>query len=305
MKPLYLWCGRRDLNPGSQAWKTQSLKFEAIDWNGFQNFMLQKSKSEYGKYCVNYAQKYAHCLLNGNFSEIQSLPKTVRGNVVRALANLSKYLGIYPQFQNLMRSHGIEWGGKSSDQIVIERLTKTKDVDEMFEWIRQVKNARRDLADFMDFMAISGMRLVEAIASYNLIIDLARKNRLTEYYNEEKETLEHYRFKDIFLRRSKKVFISFIPKALIEKIVLNEPLPTSRYAVEERIRKKGLPLRFTDIRELTATFLIKHLRREEIDFIQGRVSSNVFMEHYFNPALISDLKERVFKAIKEIETKIS
>ncbi|MEM3696857.1 MAG: hypothetical protein QXQ94_05040, partial [Candidatus Bathyarchaeia archaeon] len=181
------------------------VKFEAIDWNGFQNFMLQRSRSEYGKYCVNYARKYAHCLLNGNFSEIQTLPKTVRGNVIRALANLSKYLGIYPQFQNLMRSHAIEWSGKSSDQIVIERLTKTKDVNEVFEWIRQVKNARSDLALFMDFITVSGMRLNEAIASYNLIIDLARKHKLSDYYNEEKEALEHYKFKDTFLRRSKKV----------------------------------------------------------------------------------------------------
>ncbi|MEM2995655.1 MAG: integrase [Candidatus Bathyarchaeia archaeon] len=233
------------------------------------------------------------------------MPKTVRGNVIRALANLSKYLGIYPQFQNLMRSHAIEWSGKSSDQIVIERLTKTKDVNEVFEWIRQVKNARSDLALFMDFITVSGMRLIEAIASYNLIIDLARKHKLSDYYNEEKEALEHYKFKDIFLRRSKKVFVSFIPKGLIEKIVLSDPLPASRYAVEERIRKKGLTLRFNDIRELTATFLTKYLRREEIDFIQGRVSSNVFMEHYFNPALISDLKERVFKAITEIQSKIN
>jgi intergrase/recombinase len=92
---------------------------------------------------------------------------------------------------------------------------------------------------------------------------------------------------------------------LIEKIRLNEPLPNSRYAIEQRIRKRGLPLKFSDVREANATFLTKYLRREEIDFIQGRVSSNVFMEHYFNPSLISDLKERVFKAIAEIETKIS
>jgi hypothetical protein len=35
----------------------------------------------------------------------------------------------------------------------------------------------------------------------------------------------------------------------------------------------------------------------EIDFLQGRTSASVFMRNYFNPALISDLKERVFKGI--------
>jgi intergrase/recombinase/post-segregation antitoxin (ccd killing protein) len=282
-----------------------SLEDLRIDWEGFCGFMREKSKSQYARYCVDYARKYAHCLLNGNFSEVQSLPKTVRGNVVKALSNLAKYLGIYPKFKELMRSHAIEWKGKSSDDLVIERLTKTSNPDDVFAWIRQVKHAREDLADFMDFMAITGMRFNEAIASYNLIISLSREKRLNEYYNEGKETLEHYKFKDIFLRRSKKVFVSFVPKMLIEKIRLNEPLPNSRYAIEQRIRKRGLPLKFSDVREANATFLTKYLRREEIDFIQGRVSSNVFMEHYFNPSLISDLKERVFKAIAEIETKIS
>jgi len=37
----------------------------------------------------------------------------------------------------------------------------------------------------------------------------------------------------------------------------------------------------------------------------GRVSANIFMANYFNPALIGDLKERIFKAIAEIQTKIS
>ncbi|HEX69428.1 MAG TPA: hypothetical protein ENG10_03950 [Candidatus Bathyarchaeota archaeon] len=63
--------------------------------------------------------------------------------------------------------------------------------------------------------------------------------------------------------------------------------------------------RFGDVREVHGTFLTKYLRQPEIDFLHGRVSTNVFMQNYFNPALISDLKERVFKAIKEIETKIS
>jgi len=114
----------------------------------------------------------------------------------------------------------------------------------------------------MDFMAITGLRLVEAIESYNLIIKLAKEGKLNEYYNEEKEALEHFRFKEIFLRKSKKAFVSFIPKELIEK-------------------------------------------QPEIDFIHGRVTTNIFMANYFNPALICDLKERVFNAVKEIQNKIS
>ena len=43
----------------------------------------------------------------------------------------------------------------------------------------------------------------------------------------------------------------------------------------------------------------------EINFIAGRISGSVFMTNYFNPAMITDLKQRVFNVIKEIEAKIS
>jgi len=157
----------------------------------------------------------------------------------------------------------------------------------------------------MDFIAITGLRLVEAIESYNLIIKLAKEGKLNEYYNEEKEALEHFRFKEIFLRKSKKAFISFVPKELIEKIALSSPLPDSRHAIQMRVKKKGLKLRFSDIREAHASFMTKYLKQPEIDFIHGRVTTNIFMANYFNPALICDLKERIFNAVKEIQNKIS
>jgi len=168
-----------------------------------------------------------------------------------------------------------------------------------------VKRARSELSDFMDFIAITGLRLVEAIESYNLIIKLAKEGKLNEYYNEEKEALEHFRFKEIFLRKSKKAFISFVPKELIEKIALSSPLPDSRHAIQMRVKKKGLKLRFSDIREAHASFMTKYLKQPEIDFIHGRVTTNIFMANYFNPALICDLKERIVNAVKEIQNKIS
>ena len=70
------------------------------------------------------------------------------------------------------------------------------------------------------------------------------------------------------------------------------------------MKSVGLKMRFHDVRKAHATILTKYLRQPEIDFVQGRVSSSIFMQNYFNSALISDLKERMFKAIKEIQAKI-
>jgi intergrase/recombinase len=64
-------------------------------------------------------------------------------------------------------------------------------------------------------------------------------------------------------------------------------------------------MRFGDLREYYATVMTKWLNQSEIDFLQGRISGSVFMRNYFNPALISDLKDRVFRGLAEIESRIS
>jgi hypothetical protein len=51
--------------------------------------------------------------------------------------------------------------------------------------------------------------------------------------------------------------------------------------------------------------MTKWLNQSEIDFLQGRISGSVFMRNYFNPALITDLHERVFKGLTEMEKRIS
>ena len=228
----------------------------------------------------------------------------VKRHALKGLSALSKYLGIYEQFLKLRRNYALTWKGKSSTDLLIDRLTKVKDPDEVFRWIREVKRKLPEYTDFMDLISITGMRLIEAITSYNLIIELAGKNRLDEYYNMENETLEHYKFKEQFIRRSKKTFISFVPKELVTRISSNEKV-RSRDTIIKKVEKQGLKSRFGDIREAHASFMTKYLKQPEIDFLHGRISANVFMSNYFNPALISDLKERVFKAIKEIENKIS
>ncbi|MCX8176599.1 MAG: integrase, partial [Candidatus Bathyarchaeota archaeon] len=204
-------------------------------------------------------------------------------------------------FKSLVKNHGLKWKGKSSDDLIIERLTRTVNSDEVFEWVRKVKSEVSELSVFMDFIALSGLRFNEAVNSYNLIVDLAKEGRLNEYYNEDRGVLEHFRFKELFIRNSKKAFISFIPKSLVEAISRNKPLNINY--IQTKVKRK-LGLRFSDIREAHGTFLTKYLRESEIDFLHGRVSTSVFMRNYFNPALIGDLKERVFKGLAEIQSRL-
>lgn len=269
-----------------------------IDWEKFSKFLDARFMSKTANDRFNYAKRYSHCLTQKNLSELQTLSPDKRGHVLKSLSALAKFLGIYPDWKQLISDYDLKWVGRSRDEVIIDRLTKVTNPDEVFEWIRKVKKARPELSNFMDFIAITGLRFEEAVASYNLLISLKGKGKLLEYYNTANQTLEHYKFKETFLRRTKKAFFSFVPETMIEQLDPN--IKISKRSIQKKIPRSGLHLRFGDIREAHGTFLTKYLKESEIDFLHGRVSTSVFMRNYFNPALIRDLKARTNRANTKI-----
>ena len=153
-------------------------------------------------------------------------------------------------------------------------------------------------ATFMRFMVVSGLRTGEAFDSFNLIIKLCREDRLHEYYNLDLEALEHFRYGRMFIRGSKNVFLSFIPKDLIKQIAKCNFMSYPK--LKKRLKKHGLNMRLNELRDYFATFMVHHgLLREEVDLLQGRVGKSIFMRHYFSLS-IHDLKERTFKGVRTI-----
>ncbi len=194
--------------PCESSWKTQ---ISNVDWETFRSWVLSEFRPQSAaRNKFNYAQKYAHCLFSGNLTELRLFSDDKRCHVMKALSALSKFLGVYEGFKGLVKNYGLKWGGKSSDDIIIARLTKPENSEEMFVWMKQVKSLAPDFESFVDFMAVTGLRFEEAVNAWNLIIELSKERRLREYYEDSKQVLEHFRFKEFFIRKSKKAFISFV-----------------------------------------------------------------------------------------------
>jgi intergrase/recombinase len=238
-----------------------------------------------------------------DLSDLRSLNDETRLHAMKSLSALSKFLGIYDEWQKMVKNYGLKWNGRSTDDLIIARLTKTQNPNEVFEWIKTVKKQCPELSDFLNFMSFTGMRLGEAVESYNLVIRLASEGKLNTYYNAEKGILEHYRFKNLFLRKTKKAFFSFIPRTLLDTISKGEPL--TQDSIECKLRRRSIPRRFGDIREVHGTLLTRWLSEPEINFLHGRISASVFMRSYFNPSWLTDLKARTFKGTRYIEKSIS
>ena len=237
-------------------------------------------------------------MITENLQPLMTATNGTRLNAMKALALLSKFLGRHDTYKNLLHKYDLKWTC-NTDDLIIERLLKGTNANDLIEWIQTVKTTFTEFAVFVDYIVATGLRFDEALQSYNLIIELAKQNRLDDYYKAEKEVLEHFRFKKIFLRRTKKVFISFVPKQIIQAIASNGATIT-KDSIRKKLQRKAIRFRFSDIREFCASRSVKHLQQPEIDFIEGRVSSTVFMRNYFNPTLINDLKNRAIANANEL-----
>jgi hypothetical protein len=271
---------------------------ESIDWERFKVWVYKEYRPFTARDRFFHAKKYARCLASGDLSELAMLNDCQRVHALKALTSLSKFLGVCEDWRRLVRSYGLKCTDRNSDDLIIGRLTKAVSPDDIFEWIRKVKSCAPELSDFMDLLAATGLRLNEAVECHNLIIDLSGQGRLGDYYKADRRVLEHFRFKETFLRGSKKAFISFVPSELVGRISRGVKLEYGR--VQKLATNRVGRQRFADVRELHATLMTKWLRESEIDFLHGRVSSSVFMRNYFNPAWIGDLEGRAVRGIKRI-----
>ncbi len=130
-------------------------------------------------------------------SILKTLPDGQRLNAMKALSAYAKFSGSYEQYKRLIKAFGLKWS-VNNDDIIISRLLKyssnSETQSELFDWIQKVRSQIPAFKIFMDFIIATGLRLDEVINSYKLIVDLSRKGKLCEYYNSERQVLEHFRF---------------------------------------------------------------------------------------------------------------
>ena len=101
----------------------------------------------------------------------------------------------------------------------------------------------------MVFDVLTGLRPSEAAASCKLITELSEKNKLDLYLDKDLMMLQHFRFPDLFLRKSKNAYISFITPELLQLVL--ETKPRMKYsAIDTMIGRHGFNTRTKQLRKL-------------------------------------------------------
>lgn len=282
------------------------LSAQNVDWKAFEVFLREKSyRRYYNVQLFNLALRYSDCLFSGDYSQVQQLAQCKVPNVLRSLTNLSKFLGCHEYFLRSIKQYGLTWVSRSADDLIIDRLNRSDDPLDVWKWCLDVKECFPELNSFIELVAATGLRFSEALNCYNLIIRLTKEGTLTEkYFNANTGFLEHFRFRETFIRCSKKAYISFVPLDLLQTIGEKEVI-TARNPIQKHFQRRHVPQRFSDVREAHGTFMLKYLKETEVDFLHGRVSGSVFRVNYLNVKMIEDLKARASQGVTDILHKIT
>jgi intergrase/recombinase len=200
---------------------------------------------------------------------------------MRALAAYSKFTGQYNRWQTIRKEYQFKWSAIDSLAGFHNILKQDGDFTKMVEWITTIIKSNPRFANILMFNVLTGLRPQEAIDSFNLLLSDKRH----DYLSKEEKLLEHFKFPDIFLRRTKKAFISIVNKELL--LLAENQKPLTYDTIKIAITRKGnTGFRMSYCRKIFATFLRNEgIEPELIDLLQGRIPDSVFVRHYYRPAL--------------------
>jgi hypothetical protein len=282
--------------PGFEPGSIEPKGPKSINWSRYKQYLESKYVKGYAKSLFAHSRKYCNWLENVN--EIQLSRPTARNNIINGLTALSKYLGIYESFKKRMKVHGIK-RVKPDPMQSFMRIFNSKAHDGLGEWYRDANAVLKDNQKlYLRFMLLSGVRAMEGVKSFNLIADLGPKYT-EKYYNSDTQVLEHFRYPKLFLRYSKNLYISAVPKELLDKI--SESSKIGYISIKKKLNRAGLGMRFKQLRSFYATRMREMgLLSEQIDLVQGRVGKSIFLQHYFkqDAKLLSNM---VHELLPELE----
>ncbi len=181
----------------------------------FKQFLESKYAKGYATSIMEHSRKYHPLLYDVN--GILQAKTTARNNIINSLTALSRFLGTYDSFMAQLKSHGI----KRSKPDAVQAFTRIFNSDAhkgLGEWYQNalaVLNENEKL--YLRFMMFSGVRAMEGVKSFNLIVDLGAKYK-EEYYTQTIQFLEHFKYPKLFFRSSKNLYVSAVPKELLDKI---------------------------------------------------------------------------------------
>ena len=222
---------------------------------------------------------------------------------MKALAALSKFLGKYNKWNLIVKKYNLKWSERNSLNTFNKIFNSTEYIENYFSWIKSFVKDNKISTDYKNlvlYCALTGLRASEAIESIKIIKDDYGRSK---YLDKEKLILKHYEFPDIFIRRTKKAYFSVVDDNII-KIAFASNSRIYSTSKSQFYRNK-IKFNLSCCRKLFATYLRnKGIEHEIIDLLQGRISSSVFVNHYYRPDINQIITKRIRPVLGELWTEL-
>jgi hypothetical protein len=175
-------------------------------WNSYKEFLLQNYNPHTAKVRLLYSKKYYHILAHGDAQELLILSNDKRLHAMKALASLSKYLGRYDKWKDITERHQLKWSNEDGLEAFNDIIMGNgKNYSSMVDWLKHtVSKLPLRYGNILLFDTLTWLRPDEACKSIKLL------NEYQQGYLNGAMVLEHFKFPQVFIRRTKKAYISII-----------------------------------------------------------------------------------------------
>jgi intergrase/recombinase len=151
----------------------------------------------------------------------------------------------------------------------------------MVDWVRKAINRYPRFSKFMKFGVLTGLRPAETVESFNLVLNSESRKK---YLSKDRKLLEHFRFPSVFLRKTKKAFISIVNKDILNLVEIHGGEVLNYDKIRLTFERNNQKFYMSYCRKIFATFLRNEgVESELIDLLQRRIPNSVFVRHYYRP----------------------
>jgi intergrase/recombinase len=157
-------------------------------------------------------------------------------------------------------------------------MNNVQNYNSMLKWLKDTYSSlSKPYGNILLYGTLSGLRPDEACKSIILL-----KKEQDNYLRRDLMILEHYKYPDIFIRRTKKAYISIVTDSMLE--LAKQSAACGYNALRLAVKRKKLDMNMAYCRKVFATYLrMNGIEQEIIDLLQGRTPKSVFAKHYFRP----------------------
>jgi intergrase/recombinase len=166
------------------------------------------------------------------------------------------------------------------------------------------------MGQIVRFACLVGLRPSEVIESVRLLLNEQPaadgdgnlvNNVVKKYYNPQRQALEHFRFPEIFIRQTKKAYISFISPELLSSSFSIQSLDSVPSWNDIRLAcwNRGIKMQMHLARKVFASWLYQcGISETVINLLQGRVPRSILVQHYLVPK--PGFKAEVLAALEKL-----